>query len=581
MCGISGIIVKNNTFKINIDSLIDNLINFQERRGPDASGKYITNTLGLGHNRLSIQDIDKRSNQPFLYKNLVMVFNGEIYNYIELKKNLINEDDLITESDTEVLIKLFHKNGINKTLDLLNGMFSIALYDKNINKLYLIRDRLGIKQCYFYEDTNKFIFSSTPASIAKTLNKLEKKKLSINTNSLFHYLSGGICLTTSTMFNGINGLEPGSYLEFDITNFSKKKIKWWKFKNNKQNNNIEEIIKKSVHIRNRSNTNGYVLFSGGIDSSIIVNNSDKFNILSLDVGEYKYAEKIAEELKKKERLFKIDKEFVINETKYFIEEQRKIINFTGIPVRASFLMTICGKYIYNLNKKSDNRHKIVLSGIGGNELFYGHRRMKLTEHGMEDHIKNIYHYLSQIETIDNKYKDSFIKFKETLIDEILNNNILPDNINKKNIHRWLEIKTFLLNDLLINSDAIFMYYSLESRVPFLDHNIVEYIMSCPPGECFYNSEEIMTGVSWRNYTKNNKKQLKEILKKQLSDESLHHPKFTYELQRHLIGPMYYNLCDKFIARSIIKWNGPWTKFNATLVGNLELWFQEFEYLLII
>jgi len=280
-----------------------------------------------------------------------------------------------------------------------------------------------------------------------------------------------------------------------------------------------------------------------------------------------------------EKLYKLPKDFVRKETNKFVEEQKKIINFIGIPVRASFLMTICGKYIKTQNDENIKKNKIVLSGIGGNELFYGHRRMKLDKNGIEDHIKNIYHYLSQIEPLDNSYKEIFLNFKQTLVDKILETIDLPKNIPSNNIHRWIEIKTFLLNDLLVNSDAIFMYYSLESRVPFLDHNVIECVMNTKPEESFFNCEEIKKGCSWENYTKNNKKQLRDILLEDISNENVFHSKYTYELQRHRIGPMYFDLCNKFLERKIIKWNGPWTKFNATLIGNLELWFQSFDYLL--
>ena len=574
MCGITGIIIKKGDLDFKI--YIDKLLNYQDKRGPDASGNFISHNIALGHNRLAIQDLDSRSNQPFVYKNLVMVFNGEIYNYVELKSELIKNFNEIftTNSDTEVLIKLFYRLGIEKTLEKINGMFCIGIYNKDTNDLFIIRDRIGIKQCYIYEDDNKLIFSSTPASIVKTLNDLENKKFNLNKTSLFHYLSGGICLTTETMFEEIKGINTGSYIKINVKNYSKNIKKWWNL--SCRNGNIENIINKAVEIRNRSDAGGYLLYSGGTDSSVISKFSNKIDLLTLDAGEYEFAKNISLELGLENKLHKIPKDFVRKETNNFIQEQRKIINFIGIPIRASFLMTLCGKYIKTNNDQNEKKNKIVLSGIGGNELFYGHRRMKLDESGIEDHIKNIYHYLSQIEPLDNDYKEVFLNFKETLVEKVLKTIDLPKNIYRSNIHRWIEINTFLLNDLLVNSDAIFMYYSLESRVPFLDHNVIECIMNTQPEECFYNSEEIKKGCSWKNYTKNNKKQLRDILKDDISEENLIHAKYTYELQRHRIGPMYYNLCDKFLQRKIINWNGPWTKFNATLIGNLELWFQEFD-----
>lgn len=582
MCGITGIILKNSNFDIKMIAYTNKLISYQDKRGPDASGNFIYEKIALGHNRLAIQDLDSRSNQPFVYENLVMVFNGEIYNYLELREELSNVygDKFITNSDTEVLIKLFYRLGVEETLEKINGMFCIGLYDKESEEVYIIRDRIGIKQCYIYEDDNKFIFTSTPASIVKTLNDIENKKFKINKNSLFHYLSGGICSTTETMFEEIKGVNTGSYIKINVKNYDKTIKKWWCLKSKNENENIKNIINEAVKLRNRSDAGGYLLFSGGTDSSVISKFSSNVKLLTLDAGEYEYANNISMELNLNEKLSKLPKNFVRAETNNFVEEQRKIINFIGIPIRASFLMTICGKYIKTQNDENIKKNKIVLSGIGGNELFYGHRRMKLDKNGIEDHIKNIYHYLSQIEPLENSYKETFLNFRETLVDNILETIDFPENIPENNIHRWLEIKTFLLNDLLVNSDAIFMYYSLESRVPFLDHNVIECLMNSKPEESFNNYEEIKEGCSWKNYTKNNKKQLRDILKGSISEKNLVHSKYTYELQRHRIGPMYYDLCNKFLERKIIKWNGPWTKFNATLIGNLELWFQEYDFLLL-
>ena len=337
MCGITGIILKNSNFDIKMIDYINKLLNYQDKKGPDASGNFISQNIALGHNKISYTDLDSRSNQPFLYENLVMVFNGEIYNYLELRKlSNIYGDNFITNSDTEVLIKLFYRLGVDETLEKINGMFCIGLYDKELEELYIIRDRIGIKQCYIYEDDNKFIFTSTPASIVKTLNEMEGKKFKINKNSLFHYLSGGICLTTETMFEEIK-VNTGNYIKINVKKYNKTIKKWWCLSGKNENKNIKNnIINEAVKLRNRSDAGGYLLFSGGTDSSVISKFSSNVKLLTLDAGEYEYVNIISMELNLSEKLSRLPKKFYEAETSNFVEEQRKIINFIGIPIRACF-----------------------------------------------------------------------------------------------------------------------------------------------------------------------------------------------------------------------------------------------------
>jgi asparagine synthetase B (glutamine-hydrolysing) len=148
--------------------------------------------------------------------------------------------------------------------------------------------------------------------------------------------------------------------------------------------------------------------------------------------------------------------------------------------------------------------------------------------------------------------------------------------SKDNIPRWLEIKTYLLNDLVLNADAIYMYYSIEARVPLLDHNIFEIALSKKPDDFFF---KIINNPTWNEYTINSKKILKEILLDKFDEKIINREKYTYDVERHKIHPLYLKLCHKFIERNIIGWNGIFTKYNSNLIGNIELWFQEFEYLL--
>ena len=579
MCGISGIILKKKN--INIITYCKLLIKYLHNRGIDDNNFFINNigNIGLCHNRLSIIDLDKRSKQPFFFKNLVMIFNGEIYNYIELKNILIDKynAEFLSTSDTEVLIQLFYYEGIENCLNKLNGIFSIALYDTNTNNIYLIRDRIGIKYLYYYNDNDKFIFASNPASIVKTLYDIENKKWEIDSNSLFSYISGGICLSKKTLFKEIYGLDSGNIITLNISINNIQINKWWEPNFNRENDDLEYYIKNSIKLQERGDVPKAILFSGGIDSSILGYYSNESKLITMDFGELEYSKKFCELNSKNDKLIIIDNNFLDDKLLIFIEEQRKIINFSGIPTKASYIMTMSSLYMKNNMKDT----KILLCGIGGNELFYGHRRIKFNNDTFDNHLKDLYIFLTQIKQLDNKYGEELIEFKKLFNENIRKEIEIPDNLNKVNTPRWLEYKTFLLNDLLLNADSIYMYYSIEARVPLLDHNIFEICLSKTPNDFFYDYNDIKNNPTWNLYTANSKKPLKDILKKILPENYIKKEKYSYDVERHKIHPLYLTLCNNFFKRNIIGWNGILTKYNSHLIGNIELWLQEFEYLLKI
>jgi asparagine synthase (glutamine-hydrolysing) len=565
MCGISGIFIKNKNLLNNIEKYILTLQKYLYNRGPDDSNYYIKNNIGLSHNRLAIIDLDSRSTQPFIFKNYVMVFNGEIYNYKDLKKYLIFTFNATfnTQSDTEILIQLFYYIGITDTLNMLNGIYAIGLYNSETDELILIRDKIGIKYCYFYNDDDLFIFSSNPASIVKTLYEINNKKWNININSLFSYLSSGISLSKETMFENLYCLDAGYLLNVHTNNFSK----YYYPKFNRENDDINYYIKNAIELQEFTDVNTAILFSGGIDSSIIAYFSNNSDLITMNFGEIDYASKVANILNK--HLITIDQEYMDNKINLFIEEQRKIINFTGIPIKTSYIMNMSALYL-------KSKYKVLLTGIGGNELFYGHRRIKLNDDGIKNHIRDIYIHLSQIKPLENKYKVYLDDYKNNFIELIYKEIDIPHNLSKDNIPRWLEIKTYLLNDLVLNADAIYMYYSIEARVPLLDHNIFEIALSKKPDDFFF---KIVNNPTWNEYTINSKKILKDILLEKFDEKIINREKYTYDVEKHKIHPLYLDLCNKFIKRNIVGWNGNFTKYNSNLIGNIELWFQEFEYLL--
>ena len=185
MCGISGILKKKHK-KIDLNKSIFNILKIQSHRGPDVSNSIkVNDNLILGHNRLSIQDLSENGNQPMFSKskNLLITFNGEIYNHQKLR-NKINNQIWNSSGDTETIVNLFDKYGIIKSLDLIEGMFAFAYYNKKVNKIYLAIDRFGEKPLYYYKDENIFAFSSE----IYPLTQIEGFDKKLNENSILNFL---------------------------------------------------------------------------------------------------------------------------------------------------------------------------------------------------------------------------------------------------------------------------------------------------------------------------------------------------------------------------------------------------------
>ena len=332
MCGISGCIIKNKNYLKYMHAYNNKLLKYLHNRGPDQKGTYIFKNVSLNHNRLSINDIDDRSKQPFYFKNLIMIFNGEIYNFIELKDFLIKKYNttFIGKSDTEVLIQLFYYEGIEKTVKLINGIFAIGLYNSETNEMFIIRDRIGVKYCYYYDDDNIFMFSSNPGSLAKTLNEVNNTKFDINTPVLFSYLASGICLSSESMFKNIKGVDFGYFIKIDVKSFKMEHCKWWTPNLNRENDDLQKSIETSIELQEIGDVGKNILYSGGIDSNVLAKYSKDSNLVTLAVGEENVAKECCNILNKKLKV--IASSFLEKNLSKFISEQRKIINFSGIPI---------------------------------------------------------------------------------------------------------------------------------------------------------------------------------------------------------------------------------------------------------
>jgi asparagine synthase (glutamine-hydrolysing) len=520
MCGING--VYNYQSLTDIENKVKQMNSLTKHRGPDFTDVYLDSTVCLGHNRLAIIDLDSKSNQPFISndENLVLVYNGEIYNFLELKKQLSKSYKFKTESDTEIIIAAYLQWGISMVAKF-NGMFSFALWDKKNEQFFLCRDRLGIKPLYYSEYQESIIFSSS----LNAINQYYLTKTSINKDDFVDFLRFGTVHSPNTFLNEIKSLERASYL---IASSEETKIvEYWNFFNNSSLINTEQdphkkinkLLLDSVDKRMMSDVPFGVFLSGGIDSSILVAaaskvSTKKINTFSIvfkekSFDERKYSRMMASKYKTNHFELELNPEDILHQ----IEEPFKFMDHPSVDGINTFFIS---KQVH------EKGYKMAISGAGADELFSGYPVFK---NSLElSNKKWLFSFPPQIRRLASKllylYKPNLQSEK---MGEILNlkllelSNFYPifrkifsdssimnlsnQSFNLKSPYSFLwaenefsfnqrgyktsflnkvsalEIETYLQNVLLRDADQMGMANSLEIRVPFLDHSLVEYVLS--------------------------------------------------------------------------------------------------------
>lgn len=506
MCGICGYIGKT---EIHRDDL-KKMNNYMCKRGPDDSGEIVFKDknycIGMGHRRLSIIDLSEKGHQPMIsYDNrVILVFNGEIYNYKELKEEL--DYPFTSDSDTEVIIASYLKWGMD-CVTHFNGMFALALYDKEIHKLFLARDRFGKKPLYVYKNRNSFIYASSLYSIIT--NRMFNHEFDRET--LKNYLVRTYSVSPKTIYKNVFKVCPGEVWE--IENGIKNCWKYWdlykqydelkctyKGNYNEAKSDLRKILEKAVLYRMHADVPVGILLSGGIDSSLvamIAANVSKKPIETFTIGfedkkfnEALYAKEIANKLGTKHH------ELYIGE-KELLSLLDDIQEAYDEPFADS--SQIATMHVAKL--ASDNGIKVLLSGDGGDEFFCGYRTYQdlyiaqridwigeiLSKFGLgSDKIsKRLPFAVSAIISNRNPiYKTQFNmkNYIDTASQMIENGDVLFDEsvINEKNwaIRRMLlDANTYLADDILHKVDRATMFYSVEARNPILDINTVKFAFS--------------------------------------------------------------------------------------------------------
>lgn len=489
MCAIIG-------FNFPDRDLILKMRQFVSNRGPDAEGIYLDESITIFHNRLSIIDPGKDSNQPMSYNNYIISFNGEIYNYKKLKNDLIELGyKFKTSSDTEVILLLFDKYGV-EAFNKISGIFAICIWDKTKKKLYLIRDRVGVKPLYYFKDTltNKFFFSSSIRSLILNL-----KKKQINEQALNYYFNLGRNDSNETIFKNIFKLMPGELLTLDKNIIKKEKfLKFNLSNNNFSNNKIKQLVSNTIKNQLVSDVPISLSLSGGVDSNVIYsimrNNLDiKFNTYSFKFKDYEKFNADFNVAKKNSEFY--GNNFIPIEVGYndFIENSEKVTEILEEPTANQ-----CSVLNYCMSKKITE--KVLITGDGGDEIFTGYdryRSMHIIQCLQKFNIFKNFSIKSGFQNFDrlflndprdlflsfseqNIYKDVkkyFFNFQEITAKTLALNHLdkikLKNNLNSVSL---IDLDTLVPNEYLLRNDKIFMDSGIESRVPFLDIDLIDNLI---------------------------------------------------------------------------------------------------------
>ena len=471
-------------------------------RGPDSkkSLKGQDNNINYSFifNRLSILDLSENANQPMISETgkQILMFNGEIYNNLDLRESLISRGAKFTtsHSDTEVILNGLLLDGIDY-LSKLRGQFSIFYLDK-VNKLiYLARDRMGQKPLYYKKTDTSLEFSSNLTSIIKLNNHYE-----IDKQQLINYLNFGIVPSPNTLFKGFKKLLPGSYLKikYDNERFEESFKVYWKTEdhlNTKkfQTDEFFSILQDSVNIRMVADVKIANFLSGGIDSSTIVkilhDKGSEINTFSVDVESKKYDES--------KWSHKVSNKYSTNHSSIKISSS---IKFEDIEESLSALdepyadPSIIPSYL--LSKNISENYKVAISGDGGDELLGGYKRtaLSLQENNLfKNSFSKLYYlypsflgsgnyFLSKSNSFITSYR-SFLEdkkllklfgFKDSEYEFIINNSL--ENDKYKSLIE-ADYNFYLPEMMMFKIDRTSMANSLEIRSPFVDHKLVEYILS--------------------------------------------------------------------------------------------------------
>lgn len=509
MCGISGVLVKDNK-EVNHASL--KAMNDSVRhRGPDGEGFYVSGKVGFGHRRLSILDLSELGAQPMKYgEDLVLTFNGEVYNYIELRASLKQKGYSFTSgTDTEVVLAAYQEWG-QQCVSHFNGMWAFAIHDKKKNLVFISRDRFGVKPLHYYVNQSYLLFGS---EIRQILTQQVQRR--VNKQVLFDYLYLGYHHhTNQTFFEGIFSLDPGHNLIFDLGSGQYEISKWYELEINKEIRKLpfdqaqklfENTIDNAINLRLRSDVKVGTCLSGGLDSSYIATvaaktfnaaTEEKFTAITAKSIEKENDESVFAEMVV--RHANLDWKVTFPQKEDFLKVVDDVIETQEEPFGGPSVMM---QYFVMEKAKKENC-TVLLDGQGGDEGLLGYDRYYAAflnqQKGLFNkirsyidisknsklNIKDLFLYSlyfnnskvrAKVQTSRNKHiKPEFKSFVNyDLLKQISNASKNMDDLQK------LEITKVQLQKLLKYEDRNSMKFSIEARVPFVDYKVIELALSLP------------------------------------------------------------------------------------------------------
>lgn len=583
MCGIAGIYHPNGAQQKTLKQMSDAI----SHRGPDAEGFFVDGEFGLAHRRLSIIDLSSAANQPMqsICKRYWMVFNGEVYNFREIAKDL--EVKLKTTGDTEVILEAFAKWG-PKMVDRLNGMFTISILDTQEKKIYLFRDRLGIKPLFIYRKNGIMAY----ASELKAISAVPEFDLTVNRSAIPYFLHLGYIPEPLSIYSEVEKFPAGCWAVFDGNQL--KVERYWsaseKITTNVISNvaeakeQLSQLLEASVSRRLMSDVPFGTFLSGGIDSSLVTalaqkSTSEKLKTFSIGFDDAKhdessFARQVSEHLDTEHFEYRVTEKDALELVSEILPQfDEPYADSSAIPTML-------------VSKMARQEVTMTLSGDGGDELFHGYgmyawanrldnplikafhspissilalgedrykRIAKVFDYSNPDQIHS--HVFSQ-----EQYMFSAKEINELMVDSsnsdyalLTLSSSLSRNLNPAERQALFDIDFYLKDDLLTKVDRASMRYSLEARVPILDYTVVEFALNLDP------KLKVKDG--------NAKYLLKQVLYDHAPKEIFDRPKwgFSIPLDKWLKTDLSY-LVDEFLNEKSVNEVGilRWSEVNSIL-----------------
>lgn len=506
MCGFCGFIGQDENKEDKIKKMMDKII----YRGPDSSGMHIDEEIALGFRRLAIIDL-KEGHQPIYNEdgNKVIVFNGEIYNYQEIKEDLLKKGHkFTTKTDTEILLHGYEEYK-EELLNKLRGMFTFAIWDKQEKELFIARDFFGIKPMYYVKQENELVFGSEIKCVLEH-PKVEKK---LNRNALDNYLTFQYSVPNDTFFEGIKCLPPGHYLKYKDGQIVINKYYEVKFEENKSLtlekavDEIEKVFKDSVEAHKISDVEVGCFLSSGIDSSYVASNfkGQKTFTVGFEYDNYNeigYAQELSKEIG-------CDHHYKVISTEEYWNSIPQIQYYMDQPLADPSCIAL-----YFVSKMASEHVKVVLSGEGADEFFGGYNiynepfSLKPTKilprwvwkigYNILNVIPGNFKGKNFVRRASLKLEERFIgnanllsvKERRKLLKHVSENEVLPTDITRPFYEKvkeqddvtkmqYIDIHLWMVGDILLKADRMSMANSLELRVPFLDKEVFNVARTLP------------------------------------------------------------------------------------------------------